>query len=115
MGLYDKAWDFIDAVKSTKEYIELLEAKNDIENNEALKKEIYKFYSMLNEIDGMYEDVDTPNNSLNELDINFSALSKIPKIDRFLNASKEYENNIGKVYKCINESLQISFKINKLN
>lgn len=75
MRLYDAARDFINNVKSTREYTELLQSKTNIERNPALKNEVIEFNKRLGEIYSSNNSADVIELKIKELNKQFSSLS----------------------------------------
>lgn len=111
MGIYDSAWGFVNGIKSTREFSELLQAKTFIENNPSLKNEVNEFNRKLGEIYSSNMSANMVEAKVSELNSQFSSLSRIPEVDRFLKASKGFNEMMVKVYKIMNESIQADLKL----
>lgn len=111
MGLYDSARDFVNAIKSTREYNELLQSKGYIEKNSSLKNEINAFNRKLGEIYSSSKSVNVIESKVSELNRQFGNLFKIPEVDRFLKASKVFNEMMVKVYKSMSDSIEIDLKL----
>ena len=111
MGLYGKAWEFVDAIKDTKEFKELLQAKSHIEQNSSLKSQVREFNKRLSSIYSSNNSAKVIESKASELNKQFENLSKIPEVQRFLKASKEFNTMMIKVYKTMNESVEEELRL----
>lgn len=111
MGLYDAARDFINNMKSTREYAELLDSKTNIERNLSLKNEVIEFNKRLGEIYSSNKSADVIELRIKELNKQFGSLSRLPEVDRFLKASKVFNDMMFKVYKTMNDSIEADLRL----
>lgn len=111
MGIYDSAWGFVSAIKSTREFSELIQAKTYIEKNPSLKNEVNEFNRKLGEIYSTNMSTNMIETKVSELNRQFGSLSRIPEVDRFLKASKAFNDMMVKVHKLINESIEADLKL----
>ena len=86
MGLYDSASNFVNAIKSTREFNELTQAKNIIESNSSLKSEVNEFKRKLREIYSSNKSASEIEAKVSELNRQFGSLFKILEVDRFIKA-----------------------------
>ena len=110
MGLNDKAKEFIDSVKATPEFAELRQSRSVIEKNRVLKNRVDDFSKHQMEL---YASKISPREveaRMAELNKKFEDLSKIPEVDKFLKASKQFNDMMSKVYKSMNDSLEAELK-----
>lgn len=110
MGFNDAARDFINSMKSTREYIELLQTKTNIERNLSIKNEVIEFNKRLGEIYSSNKSADIKELRLKELNKQFGSLSQLPEVDRFLKASKAFNDMMVKVYKTMNDSIEADLR-----
>jgi len=111
MGLYEGTRDFVNAIKSTREFSELVQAKNYIERNSSLKNEVSEFNRRLADIYSSNKSTNVIETKVAELNRQFGSLSKIPEVDRFLKASKAFNDMMNKVYKSMNDSIEAELKL----
>jgi cell fate (sporulation/competence/biofilm development) regulator YlbF (YheA/YmcA/DUF963 family) len=111
MGIYDSAWGFVNAIKSTREFSELIQAKSNIEKNPSLKNEVYEFNRKLGEIYSSNMSANMIETKVSELNKQFGSLSRILEVDRFLKASKAFNDMMAKVYKTVNEAIEADLKL----
>lgn len=111
MGLYDAARDFINNMKSTREYTELLDSKTNIERNLSLKNEVIEFNKRLGEIYSSNKSADVIELRIKELNKQFGSLSRLPEVDRFLKASKAFNDMMFKIYKTMNDSIEADLRL----
>ena len=111
MVLYDGAQGFISSVKQTKEFNELVQAKNYIEKKPVLKNEVLEFNKRLATIYSSNKSTNVIEAKVTELNKQFGSLSKNPEVDRFIKASKTFNDMMVKVYKSINDSIESELKL----
>lgn len=111
VGLYEGAQNFISVIKSTREFNELVHAKNYIEKNSSLKNEVFEFNRRLAHIYSSNNSMNVIESKVNELNRQFGSLSKIPEVSRFLKASKSFNDMMIKVYKSMNDSIETELKL----
>lgn len=111
MNLNDKIKDFTDAVKKTREYIELKQAHSLINNNPALKKKVAEIKKKQQEILMQYKP------GQQQLAPKISALNEeiknilvVPEVNRYFAAGNNFNNMISKVYATINEAIECDLK-----
>ncbi len=111
MVLYDGVQDFISSVKQTKEFNELVQEKNYIEKKPLLKNEVLEFNKKLAAIYSSNKSTNVIEAKVTELNKQFGSLSKNPEVDRFIKASKSFNDMMVKVYKSINDSIESELKL----
>lgn len=111
MGIYEGARDFVSIIKSTREFDELVQAKNYIERNSSLKSEVLKFSRRLADIYSSNKSAKVIESKVTELYSQFGSLSKITEVDRFLKASKTFNDMMIKVYRSMNDSIEAELKL----
>jgi len=109
--LHDGARDFISSVKQTKEFNELVLAKNNIEKKTLLKNEVIEFNKRIADIYSSNKSTNVIEAKVTELNKQFGSLSKNPEVDRFIKASKTFNDMMVKVYKSINDSIESELKL----
>ncbi|MEN6316646.1 MAG: YlbF family regulator [Clostridiaceae bacterium] len=110
MGLYESSNNFINTIKSTREFIELIQTKNIIERNSSLRKDVNEFSNKLKEIYSSSSSANEIEVKVQDLNRQFGSLFKSPDVNRFLKASKLFNDMMFKVYKSISDSLETELK-----
>lgn len=110
MELFNSARNFVNAIKSTREFNELILTKNVIERNSTLKSKVYEFNKKRGEIYSSNKSTNVIEAKMTELNREFGSLSKIPEVDNFLKASKVFNEMMFKVYKSMNDSIENDLK-----
>lgn len=110
MGIYDSANNFVNALKSTKEFNDLIQSKNIIERNSSLKSEVNEFKKKLSEIYSTSKSAREIEAKVSDLNRQSGNLFKIPDVDRFIKASKTFDEMMFNVYKSINDSIEAELK-----
>ena len=111
MALYDNMKEFVKAIKVTKEFNDLILYKNQIEKNPALKRQLIDFNKRVSEVYSSKKPPNAVTAEANELKKKFDDLAKIPEIDKYILASKKFNEMMLKTNKQIDESLQNDLKL----
>ena len=111
MGLYEMARDFVNTIKSTREYTELLQSKVNIERNSTLKNNVIEFNKRLGEVYLSNKSPSVIELKIKELNKQFGSLSQLPEVDRFLKSSKAFNDVMLKVYKMMNDSIEADLRL----
>jgi len=111
MGLNETVRDFINSIKYTREYTELLQSKVNIERNSSLKNEVIEFNKRLGEIYSSNKSAGVIELKIKELNRQFGSLSQLPEVDRFLKASKAFNDMMVTVYKTMNDSIEADLRL----
>lgn len=111
MGLYDSASNFVNAIKSTREFNELIQSINIIEKNSSLKSGVNEFNRKFKEICSSTRSVSEIEAKVTELKRQNAGLFKIAEVERYIKASKTFDDMMLKVYKSIGESLEADLKL----
>lgn len=111
MGMKEKARDLMEEVRSTKEFAELKQAKSVIDKNKALKSQVEEFNKQQMLLYSGKLSAKEAEAKVAELNKKFGDISKIPEVDRFLKASKQFNEVMSKVYKSMNDSIDAELKL----
>lgn len=111
MELQDKATEFANAIKSTREFKELKKAKAVIDKNKNLKHDVDRFLTKQMEIYKIRNPREAESR-IAELNKEFENLSRNPDVDRLVKAGKVFNEMIAKIYKKINDSVESDLKSN---
>jgi cell fate (sporulation/competence/biofilm development) regulator YlbF (YheA/YmcA/DUF963 family) len=110
MGLSEKTRELAETIKLTKEFNELKQAKAYIDKNTSLKNEVEEFSKMqLQLYSGKLSSREVETKAA-ELNKTYTSMSKIPEIDRYLKATKQFNDIMTNVYKSINEYISMNLK-----
>ncbi|OPJ57006.1 YlbF family regulator [Alkalithermobacter paradoxus] len=107
MSIHQKAKELGDLIKKSKEFIELRESKSVIDKNKELKKKLEEFQKMQMEMYSQNISQKDMQRKAAQLNKTFESMYKIPEINRFLKASKEFNDMMSNIYKVINENIDI--------
>ncbi|MFZ5987467.1 MAG: YlbF family regulator [Bacillota bacterium] len=110
MSLSERIKDLANAVKDTREFNDLKNAKKGIDSNRELRQKVEDFKRREEELFSLRKsgrDTRSVEEDLNNL---FNSLSKIPEINKFLKAEKDFNNMMAKVYKGVNEFVDAHLK-----
>lgn len=110
MGLNEKAKEFIDAIKQTREFIELKQARANIDRNKSLKSQVDEFTKIQMELFSSNKPSKETETRVTELNNKFQTLSKIAEVDRFLKAGKTFNDMMLRTYKSISDSIEKELK-----
>lgn len=105
MSLIQKSNEFLQAVKQTKEFLQLKEAKAKIDANKELKSKFNEFTKKQMQL-YKAKSKEEAESIIAELNKNYKNLSAIPEMDRFIKASKQFNEMMAKVYKKINDAIE---------
>jgi len=111
MNLITKAMDFADAIRQTREFMELKQAQNLIDRIPTLKKKVGEIKIKQQEILSIHKPGPEFESKLFELNEEFKRLSEIPEINRFLAAGNNFNNMMSNVFRAINDSIESHLKI----
>lgn len=111
MNLDVKAKEFTDAVKQTREYIELKQAQSLVNKNPVLKKTVEEIIKkqkelMVNHKSGQ-EELRAKILKVNE---ECNKISVIPEVGQYLAAIRNFNNMMSKLFKTINDSIEYDLK-----
>jgi len=110
MRLNDKAIEFVNAIKATAEFAELKLAKATIDKNKALRSELEEFNKKQQQLLETKMSAKEAETRTAELNKKFGSLSKIPEVEKYLEASRQFGSMMSNVYKTINESIDSELK-----
>jgi len=106
-----KAKELAEILKNTKEFSELKLAKSNIDLNKNLKIKIEDFKKKEQELFKLAKSGKDTKARAEELNKIFYTLSKIPEVDQFIKAEKQFNDNVVvKAYKAINDSIDSALK-----
>ena len=111
MRLDDKAIELVNVIKATAEFAELKQAKAAIDKNKALKSELEEFDKKQHQLLEMKIPAKEAEARTAELNKKFGSLSKIPEVEKYLDASRQVGNMLSKLYKIINDSIESELKL----
>jgi cell fate (sporulation/competence/biofilm development) regulator YlbF (YheA/YmcA/DUF963 family) len=105
MQFLDKVDALVNAIKGTPQFASLKKAKTTIDNNSYLRSKFTEFNKR--QIDLLNGKLPPKEAELRvkELNEKYKELSKIPEIDIYLRASKQFNDIMTDIYKIINDSL----------
>ena len=109
-GIYGEADKLVSVIKSTKEFNEYMQAKNLIEKNPSLKKEVFEVNRKLEGIYSSNQPVGIIQAKAAELKRQSAGLYKIPEVERFIRASNIFNDMMAKVLRFMNDSLEAEMK-----
>jgi Uncharacterized conserved protein len=110
MTLNDKTKELATSVMGTKEYLELKQAKSIIDKNKELRTKIEDFKK---KEEALYKGKLSANEAqkrASDLNRIFESLNAIPEVSRFVRAEKAFNDLIQRVYKSVNDALELSLK-----
>ncbi|MDT3698762.1 MAG: YlbF family regulator [Thermincola sp.] len=111
MNLNDKAKDFTDAIKKTREYIELKQAHSIINKNSGLKKKADEIKKKQHEILVNYKSGQKNQDpKILELSEELKRVMEIPELNRYFIAGNNFHNMMSKIYMLINEAIESDLK-----
>ena len=111
MSFNVKIKEFVNILKNTKEFSELKQAKSNIDTNKSIKSKIEDFKKREQELIKMANSGKDTKAKAEELNRIFDGLSKIPEVDKFLTAEKQFNDNVMlKAYKAISDSIDSELK-----
>lgn len=110
MGLNEKAREFVDTVKKTREFIEFKQARADIDKKRDLRNEVDEFMKKQMELITSNKPSKQSEAKIAELNKKFQNLSKIAEVDRLLKSGRRFNDMMLKVYKIINDSITSELK-----
>lgn len=113
MNLTDKARELTEAVKKTREYIELKQAQSLLNKNPVLKKKVEEIIKKQQELMVNYksgqEELKAKIMQLNE---ESSKIAQIPEVGNYLTAIRNFNNMMSNVFKTINNLIEYDLKNN---
>lgn len=110
MGINEKARELASAIMGTREYNELKQARNAIDSKREVKSKMDDFKAReksLYDTRLSPKDAEAKAAELNKL---FQDLSKIPEVDRYIKAEKEFTNVLNQAYKTVSDTLESGIK-----
>lgn len=110
MAVNDKAKELAEAIKATAEFAELRQAKSVIDRDRNLKTGLDSFNKKQTELYNSKLPVKEMETRVAELNKNFGELAKIPEVDKYLKASKKFNDLVGKIYSSINNGIESGLK-----
>lgn len=110
MGLNERIKDLVSDIKSTREFIELKQARADLAKYRDLKNQIEELQKKQMELFRSNKHPQEVEYLANELNRQFQSLSKIPEVDRMMKAGTNFNQMITKLYQDINTTLDVAFK-----
>lgn len=106
MGTRESAQSFTRAIKSTKEFKDLVRAKQVIEKNTTLKKQVIDYN---NKISNVYQSNNNPSNIKSQIDRlskYYSGLTQKEEVKNFLNAMDAFDEMMFRTNQYINDLVQ---------
>lgn len=110
MNLNQKAKELTDSIKGTREFMELKQAKANIDKNKDLKIQVEEFVKKQTELFTSNKPGKEAESKAAELNKKFETLSKIPEVDKFLKAGKVFNDMMVRTYKSVSDSLESELK-----
>lgn len=111
MSLTDKMNGFMEAVKKTREYIELKQAQSLIHQNPMLKKKVDEVIKKQRELLVQNKlEQEKLNAKILEVNDEFKKIAMIPEVNRYFAAGNNFNNMMSKIFKTINDSIQSDLK-----
>jgi len=105
MSLINKAMDFVDAIRETREFNELRQSQSLIDKNPTLKKKMVEIKRKRQEILSINKPRQEIEAKILEINEELNKLSEIPEINRYLLAGKNFNSMISKIFKTITDSI----------
>lgn len=110
MGISDKAKELANTLASTSEFTNLKQARNTIYKNGELKNKMDNLVKEEGSLLDARISASEAQKKAAELKKTFETLSKIPEVDKFLKAQKNFSDLVQNVYKTINDTLDYNLK-----
>ncbi len=110
MSVNEKAKEFAQALRETKEYIELKKARKSIDTNRAVKSKIDQFRKREQALYSQKKSGKDIKAEADELGKMYENLSRIPEVENFLKAEKGFNDVLAKAYKAVNDSIEAGMK-----
>ncbi len=110
MGINEDVRGFINAIKSTREFNQLMQAKKYIEGNRSLRNNVFELNRRLEEIYSSNKSENIIEAKIAELNTQFGSLLKIPEVDKFLKAHKNFNELMFNTFKSINDAIETDLK-----
>lgn len=111
MSLNERAKGLAEDLKATKEFIELKQAKIEIGKDKTLKSEVEGFNKQQAVLFSGKLSAKEAEAKTEELNKKFGSLSKIPEVDRYIKASRKFNEMMENVYKSISDSIDRELKL----
>lgn len=110
MDLKNKSKELAEIIKSTREFAELKQARINIEKDSGLKSQVEEFNrQQMAFLSGKFSGKDADSKAA-ELDNKFKTISRVPEADRYLKASKQFNDMMYGIYKSINDTIDSALK-----
>ncbi|QSX06289.1 YlbF family regulator [Sedimentibacter sp. zth1] len=106
MELKKSVQTFSNAIKSTKEFSDLIQAKRAIEKNNMLKNEVIDFNQKLSSIYSSNKPQNIIKSEAEQLFKKFDSLNKNIEVEKFLKASDEFNKMMYRTNQYMNELVQ---------
>ena len=109
MSPNEKAAELGKSIISTKEFAELRQAKQSIDRNRELKRELDQLFEKQREVYSKVSSRDRESGA-SEVNKRFSALSKHPEVNVYLKASEQFNELLARTYKTIGDYIDSGLK-----
>ncbi len=110
MGIREKAIELAMELKRTPDFAELREAKSAIDRVPALRQELEAFNKKQNSLYSSPLPSSEIASRMDQLGKKYAELSRVPEIDRYLRASKTFNNLLANALKEVNSSIEAELK-----
>lgn len=110
MGLNERIKDLIHDIKSTREFVELKQARTNIEKYKDLKKQVEELQKKQTELLDPNKSSSEKEYLSNEVNRQFLSLSKIPEVDKLVKAGYNFNQMMTNIYLDINRTLDLELK-----
>lgn len=106
----EKVKEVAQILTGTREFANMKQAKNIIDNNKELFARVEEFKRKEKELHSVKSPGRESGNKAVELERMFDSLSKIPQVDNFLRAEKEFNKLLIGVFKVLNDSIELGLR-----
>lgn len=110
MGIRERARDLAFELQKTSVFAELQQSKSVIDKSPALRQELENFNRRQNALYSSKIPAAETNSRLEQLEGKFQELSKIPEVDRYLKALKNFNMLLSDTLKEINATIGQSLR-----
>lgn len=107
----DKARELAEVIKTTREFVELKQARSLIEKTANLKDIVVEFNKRQMELYSGRLSAGQAQEKSAQLGKMYENISKVPEIDRFLKALKQFNDMLSGIMKTVNDSLDTEIRL----
>ncbi|MGL5712767.1 MAG: YlbF family regulator [Paraclostridium sp.] len=100
MSINNKAKEFALHIKNTPEFKEMYKAKKTLDKNSSLKKQFDEYVQKKNLIYSRYK-IEDASKKISDLNRNYTKFFNHPTIEKYMQANRNYNNMMEKLYKQI--------------